>query len=288
MVPAPKGISLHIGVNRVNPAHYATWVGELFACEADAEYMQTLAKSQQYTTKVLLTAAATRAAVSKAIVDAAEATRPGDLFLLTYAGHGGQLPDQNGDETEDDADETWCLYDGELIDDVLYGLFARFKPGVRVLIVSDSCHSGSVSRDQYDRLAAEYAAQRRFDPLTGALVGPGFRGMPTDVARRTYAQNREEYDALLTAADPAARSKVSATVRLISACKDDQLAADGAFNGLFTTRLKRIWRSGQFAGDYKKFHADITATMPKIQTPVLSVYGADDPQYAAQRPFFIA
>ena len=35
---------------------------------------------------------------------------------MTYSGHGGQIEDVSGEE-EDKKDETWCLYDGELIDD---------------------------------------------------------------------------------------------------------------------------------------------------------------------------
>ncbi len=32
-----KGVSVHIGVNEVDPAHYGGWSGKLNACEADAE-----------------------------------------------------------------------------------------------------------------------------------------------------------------------------------------------------------------------------------------------------------
>lgn len=282
-----RGISVHIGLNAVDPAHYAGWVGRLSACELDAFDMQAIAKSGGYSSTLLLTKAATRAAVKKAIRDAGTAAAPGDIFFLTYSGHGGQLPDKNGDDEDDDLDETWCLYDGELVDDNLYELFAQFKPGVRVLILSDSCHSGSVSKDQFDLMMAEYEKTRRFDPFTGALVGPAFRGMPSDVARETYMQNREEYDEILAAADPDARAKVSATVRLISGCQDDQLSSDGTFNGLFTGRLKRVWKNGKFQGDYAAFHSAIVAKMPKIQTPVLSAYGTDDPVYAGQHPFSI-
>lgn len=281
-----KGISLHLGLNSVDPAHYAGWSGDLNACEADAEDMLALAESQKYEGKLLLTKAATRAAVQDEIRHVAEVLQPGDIFFLTYSGHGGQLPDRNGDE-DDDLDETWCLYDGELVDDTLHTLFGRFRAGVRILMLSDSCHSGSVSKDQLDALQEEYAALRRYDPITGAPVGPKFRGMPYDVMRATYLANRKEYDAELVAADPKARENVKARVRLISGCQDDQLSSDGPFNGVFTSRLKRVWKGGAFEGDYKAFHEAIVARMPKVQTPVHSVYGGANPDYDAQRPFQI-
>ena len=31
-----KGVSVHIGINEVDPAHYGGWTGALNACEADA------------------------------------------------------------------------------------------------------------------------------------------------------------------------------------------------------------------------------------------------------------
>ena len=55
----------------------------------------------------------------------------------------------NGDE-KDDYDETWCLKDKQVIDDELFNIYAKFKKGVNILILSDSCHSGSVSRTKED------------------------------------------------------------------------------------------------------------------------------------------
>ena len=49
-------------------------------------------------------------------------------------------------EEEDKKDETWCLYDGELIDDEVFIELAQFAEGVRIIVLSDSCHSGSVVR----------------------------------------------------------------------------------------------------------------------------------------------
>jgi hypothetical protein len=42
----PKGSSLHIGLNRVDPTHYVGWKGELVACENDARDMETIAKGK--------------------------------------------------------------------------------------------------------------------------------------------------------------------------------------------------------------------------------------------------
>ena len=95
---------------------------------------------------LLLTKKATRDAVLRTMRAAAKSLAAGDLFFLSYSGHGGQVPDVSGDE-DDKQDETWCLYDGQLIDDELYFELGRFAEGVRILVLSDSCHSGTVTRD---------------------------------------------------------------------------------------------------------------------------------------------
>ena len=141
-----KGTSIHIGLNRVDPVHYGGWDGQLTACEFDAKDMRAIAHAQGFTTHMLLTTAARAGAVAKAMTQAAATLLGGDMLLLTYSGHGGQVPDTNHDEA-DRQDETWVLYDRELVDDELYSLWARFKPGVRIVVISDSCHSGTVARE---------------------------------------------------------------------------------------------------------------------------------------------
>src|SRR5215212_1220303 len=138
----PKGLSVHIGLNRVDPQHYGGWDGTLAGCVYDANDMAALAKERRFETTTLLDEQATAARVVEAIGNAAHQLRAGDIFLLTYSGHGGQVRDTNGDE-DDGKDETWCLYDRQLVDDELYALWGRFEPGTRILMISDSCHSGS-------------------------------------------------------------------------------------------------------------------------------------------------
>ncbi len=109
------------------------------ACEFDAVDYAEIAKSRNFEVKTLLTKEATRTNVIDEISKAANSSKAGDMFMLSYSGHGGWLTDLNDDE-EDGMDETMCLYDGHLIDDELNALFAKFGEGVRVLY-SDSCHS---------------------------------------------------------------------------------------------------------------------------------------------------
>ncbi len=278
----PKGISLHIGVNAVDPAHYSGWSGELAACEFDAESMREIAQQCGYQASSLITAQATRSAVSDAIRNAASQLVAGDIFFITYAGHGGQVPDANGDEP-DRTDETWCLFDGMLIDDELHHLWGRFASGVRVLVVSDSCHSGTVTRARRGGLdLTEAAAQLK----AYGMDKPRFRFMPPIEASKTYRANKAFYDELGRSM-PADMPPPAAAVQLISGCQDEQLSSDGTFNGLFTATLVQVWNNGDFEGDYASFHRAIIERMPPIQQPNHFVIGPPAAAFTGQRPFEI-
>ena len=77
-----KGFSLHIGVNAVDPVHYSGWSGELAACEFDAESMLEIAQQCGYEAGSLVTAQATRKAVTDAIRSAALQLVAGDIFVV--------------------------------------------------------------------------------------------------------------------------------------------------------------------------------------------------------------
>ena len=278
-----KGMALNIGLNAVDPKHYQGWSGELNACEADADDMADIAKEGKFAVQKLLTKEATRAAVLDGIEKAAKALKTGDMFFLTYSGHGGQVPDRNNDEP-DAQDETWCLYDGELIDDELYAGLGRFTAGVRVLVLSDSCHSGTVTRAMFYALrgtGASVAGSPSGDPARPVR----YRAMPRDVALRTYRAHRAMYDRLQKSVKPNAEEAVRASVILISGCQDNQLSQDGDFNGLFTGTLLRVWKEGQFKGGYRKFHRSIVDNMPPDQTPNFFTTGASNAAFEKQRPF---
>lgn len=265
------GISLHIGLNTVDPNHYNGWDGRLTACEADAKDMAAIAKKHGFaSSSLLLTKDATVTAVVDAIQTAAKKLAKGDLFLLTYSGHGGQVPDKNVDEV-DRTDETWVLYDRQLVDDELYALYSKFKSGVRVLVLSDSCHSGTVTR--------------ALPPWE--LPQPAVRAMPPDVGLRTYRQNKAVYDAVQRDNPAAEAVRVKATVLLISGCQDNQVSLDGPRNGLFTGTMKKVWNNGKFKFGYQRFHDTIVTKMPPTQTPNYYLVGSANPAFESQLPFTI-
>ena len=170
-------------------------------------------------------------------------------------------------------DETWCLYDGQLIDDELYSSWGAFASGVRIFLLSDSCHSGTVSK------AIHYREKLR------SGLPPVYRAMPDEVALRVYQNNKSFYDPILKNRNLSeALSAVKASVLLISGCQDNQLSMDGTFNGLFTGTLKTVWNGGTFDGSYRRFHTAIGSKMPPDQTPKLSLVGASNPAFIAQKP----
>jgi hypothetical protein len=288
------GMSLHIGLNSVGRAAYGGWDGPLAACEADADDMTALAAKQGMRPTTLLTKKATRAAVLAEMRKAAKLLAAGDLFFLSFSGHGGQVPDVTGEE-DDKKDETWCLYDGQLIDDELYFELSRFGEGVRILVLSDSCHSGTVTRDARMPVATIPSQRPKL--------------MPESVAMRTYRDHQAFYDKLqkdvaaaagkpmvdpdVALAQVAASGRLSAIVArfnpaviLISGCQDNQTSMDGEQNGAFTEQLLRVWNQGSFQGNYANFHARIKARLPATQSPNLFTLGPAG-AFLTQQPFSV-
>jgi metacaspase-1 len=275
-----KGYALTIGLNSVNPEHYDGWSGDLTACEADSKDMADIAKSKGFSVKTLLTRSATRKSVINELSKAAKTLKPDDIFMLSYSGHGGQVPDQNKDE-DDFQDETWCLYDGELIDDEIYNLLSKFKSGVRIIVFSDSCHSGTVTKTAfYQGTMAARSSAVSPEPVR-------YRFMPPAIALRTYRKNKKFYDNLQK--DPAlskAEESVKASVLLISGCQDNQLSSDGTFNGLFTGTLLQVCNDGK-SSNYRKFYEAIVKRMPPDQTPNYYWVGQPNRKFERQNPFTI-
>jgi hypothetical protein len=270
-------LSLHIGLNHVDPKAYSGWDGALRGCINDANDLRAVAEKLGYTPSMLIDEQATADGVTKALQQSAGGLKAGDALLLTYSGHGGQVPDTNGDEATADAgefgeradtyDETWVLYDRMLIDDELYALLGGFAAGVRITVLSDSCHSGTVTRAAVDR-----------DPSGDDFIS---RRIPLDVEEATYREHQATYDGIQARIPPRASSQIGASVILISGCQDNQTSADGRRNGLFTQTLLSVWNGTDaggtpFKGTLKKLWSEVGRRMPSEQSPNYYRIGAPD------------
>jgi metacaspase-1 len=278
----PRGIAVHVGVNKVDPQHYNGWEGALRGCEFDAGDMQAIAEAKNFETSTLQTKDATADSVKATIALAADTLAAGDIFLLTYSGHGGQVPDTNSDDEADKLDETWVLYDRQLVDDELYALFARFQAGVRIFVLSDSCHSGSVARDIFDAATPHVVEAAMVDDPE-----PRTKDIPRDVLKQTNTQNAALYEQIQAENPSGERQEIGASLLLISGCQDNQLSLDGERNGLFTQQLLSVWDGGNWQGGYAPFHKAIGARMPPTQSPNYYLAGARNLDFEGQTPLTI-
>lgn len=217
--------ALLIGINL-----YETVGRDLRGSVNDAEQMRLFAinelKFRKDQVKLLLNEEATR----KQIMDAldnwlAAGTHAGDRVLFYYSGHGYFQPDTSGDE-QDRVDETLVSYDtvvkqdksiANMITDDEIGGFLQKLDDRRVVVMIDSCHSGTMSRD----LQAQTENHISKTPVfMHKKTGPGLKGLSR--------ASREEVSFIKGSASRMVWSAVSAVQ---SALENNEISP---MNGVFT------------------------------------------------------
>lgn len=132
--------------------------GKCPGADVDAKIGMMLAEQMGFDARLLENEAATYKNVLAALNAMVDDVQAGSTLFLFWSGHGGQISDFNGDET-DGLDE--CLYpwDNYLVDDELADIFARVPAGVRVFFICDTCHSSTMARS---RLVSPVVVSRSF------------------------------------------------------------------------------------------------------------------------------
>ncbi|MEV6398993.1 caspase family protein [Streptomyces sp. NPDC051907] len=280
------GLSLHVGLNKVDPAKYGGWDGELVACENDANDMARLARAAGFKDTTVLTRDGTVENITAELRKAADKLADGDILLFTYSGHGGQVVNLDGAEDEpDEFDETLVFFDREFLDDELYREFGRFADGVRILAFLDCCHSGSAI--EVRELLSPEAMEQQFQTREPSEIENTSRLMPVLKQHEIYERDKEFYQGLQRELRQEKGRKEPASGLLISACQDNQLASDGPVNGKFTETLLEVWDRGAFKGGYRDFHRDILRRMPATQSPNFYTAGRPGDAFLGQRPFTV-
>lgn len=254
-----KGISIHVGVNATTAPGLT--LPALGGCVNDAIKMQELAQARGFTgfdggPPLLITEnAAKYDDVLAKISQAAETLNDGDIFLFTFAGHGLQRAGtlfENSENGNDGMDETLVLSDKFVLDNVLRrDLWPTFKPGVRVVMVADSCHSGGVAMVVADHSDDDHPADPEYSSehqngADGNVVIGRVRSLTGDQADAHFTALSEFYTHLNSTLPSAANAnQIQASVMLLAACKEDEKTRESTINGktqgVYTRALLDVW-----------------------------------------------
>lgn len=135
--------------------------------------------------------------------------KPGDHLVFHYSGHGAQSATRDRAGEIDGLDEVLCPVDFDWSDERMirdkefHQIFSKLPAGVSFNWISDSCHSGDLSRDM-------------------SKWGTRSLPIPDDMAWRLRIAAKKEMTAKKD--DPIH------AVALISGCKSNQTSADASFN----------------------------------------------------------
>ncbi|KAF9438349.1 Ca(2+)-dependent cysteine protease [Entomortierella beljakovae] len=151
-----------------------------------------------------------------------------DSFFLHYSGHGGQVRDLDGDETEGKDN---CIFpldhkeNGIILDDELHRLLVEELPeAARLTCVFDCCHSGSALDLPYIYTETGYILG------SNALANLGYKmvevGFDADALKELQAQYEKLKEGEKEFARQVKLKAAKAEVILFSGCKDDQTSAD--------------------------------------------------------------
>ncbi|MGD0466361.1 MAG: caspase family protein [Gammaproteobacteria bacterium] len=223
--------------------------------------------------------------------------QPGDTLIFHYSGHGSQVPDLEGDE-EDGYDETICpidfinrrtiivngirrTVDSEITDDEIHGIISNIPKNVNFLMLSDSCHSGTIGDLKYDfahyhgpsewrgvnnAIAEQVTAP--IDPENRALTVEGGLNLHFNPGATTVnelfsldASVKYSYDpdtgkhnhysgGKKRSLNMRAPNCEGGELRIISGCEENQTSADTGTNGACT---RAFWDTVRSMGGLHKF-----------------------------------
>jgi hypothetical protein len=248
--------ALCIGIN-----DYPGTGNDLAGCVNDAHDWASVLESRGFAVRAMLDRDATKANIVAALQRLIGEASAGDSIVVTYSGHGTFVPDEAGDEP-DARDEALCPYDIDqgnvLLDDEIHALFSRRAANVRIVLISDSCHSGSVIR---------------WAPPDRSSGAPLPRFLPPATWMRESALPRDAQGRVLTRMPAGSKAVAFAAGGdlLMAGCMDSEFSYDARFagraNGAFTYyALKTLPALAQNA-TYADWYAAIRRYLPGASYP---------------------
>lgn len=270
-----RGISLHFAVSTPGPGCCET--STLASPRANAATMADIARKKGFWVREpLLDSRVDSHAVLRALRGAACELEPADILLLTFAGHGCEATGLR--PAFEPKDQGWCLTDRLFLDNELDKALEAFQPGVRILIVSDSCHSRTISGGP-------------FLPKEAPAGHAAFAAMRDARAEQIAADwgLEDECRLLVLPTTPHPENRIQASVIVLAASLDHQNAREVSGVALFTTALKAVTEEDRFetyCGFMNEISGRVSLQRP-TQVPAMGFAGIPNPAFARQRPFTI-
>lgn len=168
-----KAMAVIAGLTRVNPAGYGGWAGDCPGCDVDIRDVEAaVTRRPAFVGNVkLFNSSATWLLFAASISNACAQLSKDDFLIIYRSGHGGRVPDNNGDE-QDGYDETLCLWDRQVRDDEMWALLCACVPaGLRVLLLTDACHSETAFRAVPDLAAGAADKGKEFQGRLLSISG---------------------------------------------------------------------------------------------------------------------
>jgi hypothetical protein len=224
-----------IGIN-----NYPGVLNDLKGCVNDANDWAELFREFGFDVTVLLDEQGTRENIKAALRNLVSALGGGDYGVLSYSGHGTYTLDTSGDEP-DSYDEALYVYDGILLDDELREILDGLRQDASLMVISDSCYSGTVTRIAEDET---YYARPRFVPVLGYTPLIPVKGH------------------LLAEADM--------LELLLTGCSDKELSYDAFINGRYNGAMSRYAIDAIRANPkatFNEFYARLRQALPSDKYP---------------------
>ncbi len=235
-----KKYALCIGMQAVNHGHYLKLKKYGSACY-NATYISVVLEQQGFAVKKWQNEEAQSKKFIRQIQSWGRTMHKGDLLVLSFSGHGAKIM-SNDNEIDDweKEDEGWCMYDRVLFFFELWELARAFRPGVKIIVLSDACYSGPLG---FDTKAMRFRPGRRFS----------FFNIQKDV-----------YNPILNAALRPLYHTIPPAVLVLSASAENGKAFErpGKRHSEFTIALKKAFKSKN-TRDYYSFFESIMETILK-------------------------
>jgi metacaspase-1 len=209
--------------------------------------------------RLLLDREATKASMMQSLGELVGGAASGDTLVFTNSSHGTYVADTDGDEGA--YDEALCPYDCEenlIVDDELRELFSKVPAGVNLTVVSDSCHSGTVTRAAIsENLPVKTPDDRRVRFLHPALIGRKILSNPWKARNKTRAKHPQ--------------SKMKEI--LLSGCTPQEYSYDaligGRYHGAMTYYAVKAIRDADYDLSWSQLHSRLRHLIEEAEYPQL-------------------